>query len=224
MTETSPPGDCIRSRLWARATDGTTVTASAASNKNTIEARPRLMTVESASSDGKPHAISALFERARFIAPGEMSEHAPDQEQRAGNADDPVASRRRGALERLGGRAGNGDVDASRDQRPEGVGRRGARARRRDQDESVRERYQRGDDPGGVLVAENPQDERHRRVPEDVAEGRGQRARAGRIVRAVQHQIAARAAQDLKAARPPGTREAVANRGLCGAELARRGG
>src|SRR5262245_51399005 len=103
MTETSPPAVCIRSRLWARAIDGTIATARAASSRSTIEARPRLMTVESASSDGKPHAISALFERARFIAPGEMAKHVPDQEQRAGDADDPVGRGRRGALERLGG-------------------------------------------------------------------------------------------------------------------------
>src|SRR5262245_33413660 len=165
MTETSPLGVCTRSRLWARATDGATATARAASSRSRIEARPRLMNIESAPSDGKSHAISALFERARFIAPGEMAEYAADQEQRAGDADDPIAGGRRGALERLAGRAGDGDVDVRRDQRSQRVGRRSSRARGRDQDESARERYQRGNDPGRVLVAENPQDEGHRRVP-----------------------------------------------------------
>ena len=72
-----------------------------------------------------------------------MAEHVADQEQRAGDTDNPAGGGRGGALERLGGRAGDADVDARRDQRPQGVGRRGAGARGRDQNESTRERYER---------------------------------------------------------------------------------
>ncbi len=102
------------------------------------------------------------------------------------------------------------------------VGRGRPRARRRDQDEPGRQGRERGDDAGGVLVGENPQDEADPRLAEDVAQGHGEGARAGRIVGAVQHEKPVRAPKDLKATRPPRAREPVANRRFADAKTRAR--
>src|SRR5205807_9338863 len=70
---------------------------------------------------------------------------------------------------------------------------------------------------------EEAEDERDAGLAEDVAQRDREGARAGRIVRAVQHEEAARAMEDLETARPPRPREPVANRGVSGAHLARGG-
>ena len=99
-----------------------------------------------------------------------MAEHVADQEQRARDTDDRGGGDSRGQRERLRGRLGDLDAGRSGHDRAQRLGRDGARARGRDQDEPIRERGDRGDDPGGVLVGEDAEDEGDAGLAEDVAQ------------------------------------------------------
>ena len=98
----------------------------------------------------------------------------------------------------------------------------GARVRGGGQDEPVREGRELGDDPGGVLVAQDPEHERDPASGEELAEGARERAGAGRVVRAVQHEDAVGSPEDLEAPRPARALETLAHRRLGDVELACR--
>src|SRR5437773_7463266 len=129
--------------------------------RSRIEAWARVIRVQKSPSEKEIHAIGPLFQRAGLIATAEVPEDVPDERQRAGDADEGGRGGPNRQRQRVDRRAGDVHMsDGGRHHRPQRIRRGGAQAPRLDQDESLGQRSEGGDDTGRVLVAEDAQYER----------------------------------------------------------------